>query len=165
MHRPNILQVVFFTVFFSIGAAAVAMSVLSDDLMQYYRSRQLLVRGEKVLSRLESLNSDYDALLKQLESDPALAKRLAPATLGTAYADPNAVYPRARAAELAAARKALLKETTVELKKQEVPDWLVRCTEPRKKIALFAAGAGLIVISLVCFNSTKQDGLQKESGR
>jgi hypothetical protein len=33
----------------------------------------------------------------------------------------------------------------------EVPQWLLRCAEPRHRIALFVAGASLIIISMVCF--------------
>jgi hypothetical protein len=163
MNRSTILQAFLFAVFFSIGAAAVAMSVLSADLMKYYHSRQLLVQSEKILGRLESLNKDYDTLLKQLESDPNLARRLAPAALGAAYADPNAVYPRAKALELAAARKALFKETTQEPGGQAVPKWVINCAEPKRKFALFIAGAGLIVVSLVCFTPSKQDHAQAQT--
>ena len=32
-----------------------------------------------------------------------------------------------------------------------VPSWLQRCSEPRRRMVLFVAGASLILISLVCF--------------
>lgn len=147
----KVLQAVFFVLFFTIGAASIGVSVLCNDLTQYYRSRHLVKQAQMTLSRLESLNSDYDALLKQLEDDPNLVKRIAPATLGAAYEDPNAVYPKARAAELAVARKALLDETAREPNEPPLPKWLVRCSDPVKRIGLFAAGAALVLIALLCF--------------
>ena len=67
MQRQNILRTLLFAVFFSIGTAALAGSILRDDLLRYYRNKQLLRSAEETLNKLESLNADYDALLKQLE--------------------------------------------------------------------------------------------------
>jgi len=158
----KVLQAVFFTVFFAVGAATVAVSVLSEDLLRYYRNRQLLQQAQKVLFRLEALNSDYDALLKELDSDPDLVKRLAPAALGASYQDPNAVYPKARAAELAAARRALTKAAIEEPNEPAVPRWVERCNEHNKRTVLFICGAALVLIALVCF-SPAGGGAQEQS--
>lgn len=159
MLSQKILHFLLFVLFFSAGAVALGGAVLSDDLIRYCRNQQLLSEGRIALERLESLNREYDALLAQLENDPNLLRRIAPATLGTEPADPCAVYPRAKARELAAARKTLLEQAGRPAAPPAVPQWLERCCEPRRKIALFIAGAGLVLISLVFFTS---DARQKK---
>ena len=151
MQQQRILYLLLFTVFFSIGAAALGGAVLCDDLMRYCRNKHLVSEAERSIEHLESLNADYDALLGQLESDPNLLRRIAPATLGTEPEDPNAVYPKVRARELASARKALMEQVDQEPNAPAVPQWLQRGSDPRRRIALFIAGAGLILISLVFF--------------
>ena len=74
MQRQNILRTLLFVVFFGIGTAALAGSILYDDLLGYYRNKQLLRSAEETLNKLESLNADYDALLKQLEERPQPAQ-------------------------------------------------------------------------------------------
>jgi hypothetical protein len=157
MQRQNILRMFLFVVFFGIGTAAVAASILYDDLLGYYRNKQLLRSAEETLDKLESLNADYDALLKQLEENPSTLDRIAPATLGTEPNEPNTVYPKVTAEQLDAARKVLAKDLEQQQSKAEVPEWIVRCSEPSKRIILFLAGAFLILISFICFGPAKQN--------
>jgi hypothetical protein len=151
MLRQGIFHLLFFVVFFSIGAAALGAAVLCDDFVQYCRNQHLVKEAQSSVQRLQALNADYDGLLEQLERDPNLLKRVAPVTLGTPPDDPCAIYPRARAEELAVARKALVEESDQDRAEASIPCWLQRCSEPTKRIALFIAGAGLVIISLVCF--------------
>jgi len=151
MQRHGILHLFLFVVFFSTGAAALGAAVLCDDLILYCRNKYLVAQAQVSLERIESLNADYDALLHQLEEDPNLLKRIAPVALGTAPEDPNAVYPKARARELAAARKTMIEQNGPEMSEPPLPKWLQRCSEPRNRMGLFLAGAGLVLVSLVCF--------------
>lgn len=138
--------------FFGIGAASLSSSILCDDLIQYYQNKQLLRAAQKSLDRLESLNADYDVLLERLKEDPNLIiERLAPATFGTETDDPNTVYPRARSRQLAAARKALMEESSDQSAEAAMPQWLRRCSEPRNRILMFVSGVVLVLISFVCF--------------
>jgi len=156
MRRQNILRTLLFVVFFSIGAAALSVSILGDDLLRYYTNRELLETARESLSRLRSLNTDYDALLQQLQKDPNLVRRIAPATLGTQPADANAIYPKATAEQLAAARKALTEDTSHKVAEPVMPDWISRCSRPPRRIILFLAGAFLILISFIWFGPVKQ---------
>ena len=156
MQGRNAIRLILFVIFFSIGAASLGVSILCDDLVQYYRNRQLLKVTQQSLDRLESLNTDYDALLEQMEKDPNFVKRLAPATLGTKPEDTNAVYPRATPEQLAAARKALMEDPNDQSAGPMLPEWLTRCSEPRRRITLFIAGSFLILISFTCFTPVKQ---------
>lgn len=156
LQRQNILRTLLFVVFFSIGAAVLSGSILCGDLLRYYRNRKLLKTAEESLGRLKMLNADYDALLEQLQTDPNVIKRIAPATLGTEPADSDTIYPKATAEQLAAARRALAGDSSRQLAEPEVADWLTRCSRLPQRIILFLAGAFLILISFVCFGPAKQ---------
>ena len=145
-----------FVVFFSIGAAAMCGAVLFEDLLQYYHNEQLLKTTEVSLKRLESLITDYDALLEQVKKDPNLIKRIGPATLGMEPADANAIYPKVTHQQLVAARKVLAEEMNRQSTEPEVVNWLVRCGKSPQRIVLFLAGAFLILISFGWFGPTKQ---------
>jgi hypothetical protein len=154
MQGQKLLQTLFFVFFFSAGAAALSASILCDDLLRYYTSNQLLKSAELSLKRLKALNSDYDALLHQLQKDPNLVKRIAPATLGTVRNDQNTVYPQITPQQLDAARKALTEGPDSPRTQPAIPRWLNRCTEPPRRTLLFLAGAFLILVSFVCFGTT-----------
>jgi hypothetical protein len=156
MQRRNFIRLIFFVVFFSIGAASLAISILCDDLVQYYRSRRQLAVTQQSNNRFKSWIADYDVLLEPLEKDPNEVKRLAPAVLGAKPEDANAVYPRATPEQLAAARKALAQDPNDQSEGPMLPNWLTRCSEPRRRITLFIAGSFLILISFTCFAPTKQ---------
>jgi len=149
-----------FIVFFGIGAAALSGSILCEDLVRYYRNNQLLKAAKESLRRLEALNADYDTLLEQLQKDPNAVKRIAPATLGAEPEAEDTIYPKATAEQLAAVREALREEAGHGIGEPAMPDWLVRCSGPARRMILFLAGAFLILISFICFGSAKQEGQQ-----
>ena len=151
MARQNALRATLFVLFFTVGAAAMGVAVLCDELARYDRNQDLLARADDALDEIKALDADYDALLRELNQDPNLIKRLAPATLGTEPPDTNAIYPRARAAELAAARKSLTEKEESEPPGAALPRLLERIGEPKRRKALFVAGAGLVLLTLVCF--------------
>ena len=136
MQKPEIYRIVFFVLFFSIGAAALGLSVLCEDLVQYYRNVQLTEAAQKSLDKLDSLNEAYSDILENLEEDPNIYRRIAPPAIGAQYKDVNAVYPKATARQLAAARKALT-DPNEEAIEPAIPNWLARSCEPRKRMTLF----------------------------
>jgi len=159
MQRYSILRFLVFVVFFSTGAVALGGAVLCDDLIKYCQNRQTVKQAQQAVRRLESLNAEYDVLLEQLGSNPDLLQRIAPVTLGTEPNDPNTVYPRAKARDLAIARKAVMDQADEEPADATIPAWLLRCSDPPKRIILFIAGASLILIAMVCFSS---DAVEEE---
>ena len=157
MQGHGILRFLIFVVFFSSGAAALGGAVLCDDFIRYCRNKQLVQQAELSIRRLQSLNAEYDVLIEQLESNPDLLKRIAPVMLGTEPNDPNTIYPKARAKELAVARKAVTDQANEDPAEAPIPKWLRRCSDPPKRIILFIAGASLILISMVCFTSGAEE--------
>ncbi|MBN2181374.1 MAG: hypothetical protein JW715_05635 [Sedimentisphaerales bacterium] len=154
MQRPDIFRLVLFILFFSAGAASLGVSVLCEDLFEYYQNRQLVEATRQSLEKLKSLNDAYNMNLSLLEEDPNHLKRLAPAALGSESSDPNTVNPRVTARQLAAARKALTDPNSESIE-PVIPAWLIRSSEPRKRMTLFFSGIALILISFICFRPTK----------
>ncbi len=156
MQGQNIIRTSLFVAFFSVGAAAVATSALYDDFVRHYRNRHYLNQAKRLTLKLESLNDDYAAVLRSIEEDPNIIKRLAPAATGVENADPNTVTPRATPQDLAAAKKALAKIVEAEPNEPPMPQWIERCSEPKRRIYLFAAGAALILTSFTFFGIIKK---------
>jgi cell division protein FtsB len=151
MRRQVIVRVFLFVLFFSIGAAVLSGSVLCDDLLAYYQNKRHLRQSEELLESLKALNTDYDALLRQLEDDPNFVRRIARATLGTEPEDEDTAYPEVTAEQLDAARKILTTGDQKQTEESGVPDWIIRCSQPPQRTALFVSGAFLILISFICF--------------
>jgi len=156
MRRQNILRTLLFIIFFSVGATALSGSILCDDLIRYYHNRQRLKAKEELSNRLRSLNIDYDALLQNLEKDPNLLERIAPLVLGMERNDANTIYPKATEELLEAVKKALEENSSQQSTEPVIPAWLVRCSEPTRRVILFLAGAFLVLISFIWLGSAKQ---------
>lgn len=149
------MKMIFFILFFTIGSFSLGVSVLCEDLIQYYQNRHLVRSAQESLEKLESLNTDHDALLNTLHEDPNYIRRIAPAAIGIGYEDANVVNPRVEAEQLAAARRALT-DPNQSAAEPPIPGWLSRCSEPPKRLTLFIAGIALILISFVCFSTTSK---------
>ena len=157
----NVLRAIVFVLFFSIGAGSLSFSILCDDLVRHYQNAELVRAAEESLDRLRSLDADYRVVIERLQldpNDPNSVRHLAGVTLGPEHREPNTVYPRATAELLAATKKVLADDSKGPASGQTqsvLPWWLSRCSEPRRKLALFICGSVLILTSLVCFGRRK----------
>ena len=149
----NIIRVFIFVVFFGIGAASLSVSILSGDLLKFYYGKSQLEAAKESVLRLQSLNSDYDALLNQVQAEPNITDRITQATLGeqSADTDANIIYPRATFEQLAVAKETLAKNSNCDAVKPAIPRWLERCSKLPNRLALFLSGAFLILISFIWF--------------
>ena len=158
MRSQNILRVILFVVFFCVGASTLSVSILCEDLLAYYNNKRLLRQEEESFRQLESLSADYDVVLEQLEGDPNVIKRIAPAALGTEPEGEETVYPKVRAEQLAAAREALEEDLGEVADEGAVPIWVKRCCRPIRRIILFVAGGFLVLVSFICFGPISDKG-------
>lgn len=154
MNKSEIIRIPVFILFFSIGASALGLSVLCDDLIKYFRNVQLRQSAHESIEKLKIFNVDYGSLLENIDEDPNFIKRIAPVVSGSEYQDANGAYPRATARELAAAREAF-GDPTKENIEPVIPVWLSRSSEPQKRLTLFICGIVLMLISFVCFRPLK----------
>ncbi|MFC1762637.1 hypothetical protein ACFL6U_11225 [Planctomycetota bacterium] len=146
----DVIRVFLFALLFGVGAGALSLTVLSDDLHEYYTKRRALARAEIMLENLQQLNVDYDALLVRIESNPEELKRLAPVVLGTELGEPNSVIPAVGLQQRMVARQALAaQQETRNL--PDIPTWLRRIRTPRRRLGLFLSGGALVLISFIWF--------------
>ncbi|MCK4959920.1 MAG: hypothetical protein KAT00_10980, partial [Planctomycetes bacterium] len=144
---------VLFCVFFSVGASAIVLSILTDELQQLYDGRAVLQNQQADSDRIAALIDDYDGQIRFINEDPNVLKRLEHATFGTEPVAEDTAFPRASDERLEAARKALLEETDTQQDSSAPPAWLERCTQPRFRQSLFIAGAGLVLITFIFFGT------------
>jgi hypothetical protein len=156
MQKQVVARTLLFFVFFAGGVITVTFCSFFDDLYAYYQNKELLRQSQVLLEKLKTLNADYESLLKQLKSDPQLARRIAP-TLGVQPEGEEIAYPKATAEQLAAAKAILMEETGNTPQGGGLPVWIERCRSPFRRIILFMAGSALILISFVYFGPKMQN--------
>lgn len=152
----NFTKLIFFTIFFSIGTAALTTAVLYQDLLRYYQYNYLLRQAEQSLTNLKELNEEYEELLNNLQADPQMLDRAAMAVLGLKPDDPNSVYPKASPEQVAAAKQALSQASEDKFDQPQIPVWLERIGEPRKRLSLFLTGGALVILAFVGFGTFKK---------
>jgi len=160
MGKQDFLRLLLFVCFFTAGAAALGLSVLCDEMLEYMDYEQVLKDTQASRDKLESLVEDYQALLEQFECDPNIYQRITPIELGSERGDSNTVYPRA-SQELIAKTNEILHASD---SNQE--SWLFsvlnRCNDPILRQILFISGALLVLVSFVCFSPMRQSSEQAE---
>ena len=147
MQIQNLIKTWLFSIFFSAAATTLAIVMLTDELMTYTKNKQLLNKQLIVSQKLQSLNGDYDALLKQISKNPNLLDRVT--KTGSQNNDPNILYPDANDQQL------LKTETLLQKLSQNTPEtipiWLQRCSNKKNRAILFVCGALLATIAFACF--------------
>ncbi|MCP4455476.1 MAG: hypothetical protein GY809_28790, partial [Planctomycetes bacterium] len=149
MSMHSLIRVIAFFITFGVGAGTLTLSVLCDDLTRYFANKQILALEQRKLVSLQEKVKVYDALLVNIKRDPDVMHRIAPAVLGIQTEDPNTAYPLTGVQELAAARKVLQKDANADI--SQMPPWLTRCCEERRRTALFLLGGVLVLIAFACF--------------
>ncbi len=159
-NSATLLRFVLFCLFFTIGASAIVLSVLTDELVNYYRNRDLPNRIEADNQRIRDLSSRYDQQIQQIRTDPSLLQRLERITFRTTQsAGDNTIVPVASDEQLAAAREALLKNLESSDQPSQLPHWLVRMADEvngiKNRLMLFLAGMGLILVTFIFFGTPR----------
>lgn len=152
----EISRLFFFMVFSAAGVCAVALAVLSPEWKNLYHLKAAVRQTEQDNQKIEEIIRDHQILAAQINADTNILKRIAPVTLGVEPCEPNQPAVRITAGTLSRA-KAILEqhEPQEDSDDSEVPKWLQRCAAVENRIMLFVAGAGLVVVSFVCFGRGK----------
>ena len=161
MLAKAILNGLLFVLFFTAGIAAIALSALAPEIHNVYAGRVLLQRIEKSNKQLRAINDQYEYQLNQIKQNPAILARLRVLNLGIEPDEPDTAFPPAKSEQLIKAARDILKQEQ-ETKEQvvaDIPVWLRRVQEPRQRVALFIAGAALVIVSMIFF-STPRDASQ-----
>lgn len=156
----SLIRFIAFLITFGVGAGALTLSVLCDDLARFLTNKQVLTQEQDKLAALKNKVEVYDALLKNLKQDPDLVQRIAPAVLGIEIEDPNTAYPLTGVYELAVAKEVL--KDNENIASLAMPAWFVRSCEERRRTALFLAGGVLVLIAFACFGLVKPEQVEEE---
>jgi len=151
----SFVKTIAFIATFTIGSGAIGLCALCNDLVLFHYNLRGLALLEQESDSLRSINQAYGALLQRIDNDPNMIRRIAPAVLGLEPEDANAYYPAAGRHELAAAERTLARHDRSKRSIPTLPTWLERVREPRRRTAIFLAGAVLVLVSFACFGLIK----------
>jgi hypothetical protein len=159
------VQFLFFCVFFSIGAGAIVLSILIDpELTTYYSNLQYLEDTRLENETLVSLTDQYQAQIDLITKEPNVLGRLKPLTFGRPpAADEQTAVPTADSRELMQTAKVILDAMNQPPPPMPIPKWLERCMQKNFRTALFASGAGLVLISFIFFGTPKPQDSDKST--
>ncbi len=157
-------RAVFFSLFCAIGIFSMVLAVLAPEWKNLYKIKSATKQSEQNNSKIEQIMKDHEELIRRINKDPNMLNRIAPATLGEKSQDHNLPAVEVTADTLAQAKSVLEQsdnDENLKVPEEEIPVWLQRVTLVRSRIVLFAAGAGLVLVSFVCFCAKKQNFTSK----
>jgi len=156
------IRYIFFCIFFALGAAAILTAIAADEIRDYYQSRDLLNQTLQSNKKIENMLAEYDRQLSYIDNDPNILARLKPAVLGRQPQRDQTAFPVAPEKMIAKAKAALSSDRQTSPPDSTIPEWSTRIAKPAVSKALFFAGAGLILISFICFGTPSPKKLQKQ---
>ncbi|MBN1126763.1 MAG: hypothetical protein JXA82_17290, partial [Sedimentisphaerales bacterium] len=140
-------------IFFTVGATAIMVSALSEEIALYFEQRQIPAQVEAYNERLRQLSAKYELQIAQLKADPSLKEKLRTYTFNEKPEEEDTVFPEASATDLAEAKAALMSELDSRPESQPIPKWVLRCSEPQIRKTLLVAGIGLVLITFIFFGT------------
>ncbi len=156
-----IVRYVLFCLFFTVGAAAITLSILIDpEISTCLTNRRMLHEIRRQNEKIADLTAQYEAQINLVRTEPNVLRRLERVTFGTSTHLPE----DASAADLPPGSQALrqtAQSILADMQKSpaaaetDLPSWFLRCRKPRIRTALFAAGSGLILITFLFFGSPR----------
>jgi len=151
-----------FCVFFFAGASAMVLAIIAEpELVNYYRSRGMLVRIQQQNEKIKLLTSQYDTQIELIENDPELLQRLSPVTFGRKPAAPDTLFPQARDSQLRSETEKILERLNAPVVEDPVPYWLRRVLEPKIRRGLFLSGAALVLTTFIFFGTPRGKFLER----
>ena len=149
----GLVRYVLFCLFFAVGAGAVALSILADEMRDYCEGRNLLEKTSADNEDIEFLTIEYEAQIDEIRNDPNILGRLRRVTLGREPSAEDTAFPRASQELLSEAGAAVLADLRTSRPAREIPKWVKRSSEPNVRRSLFFAGAGLVLVTFIFFGA------------
>ncbi len=146
-------RAVLFSIFAAVGIVAVSLAVLGPEWKNLYKIKAATVLSEQNNTKITQLLSDHQELINLIHTDPNVLKRLAAVELGQDVNDSNAIAAQITADFLSQAKVVVDEAENPNIAVVQPPNWLIRATLNSSRIILFASGAGLILVSFVCFSA------------
>jgi hypothetical protein len=154
----TLLRFVLFCLFFTVGASAIVLSVLTDEIVNFYRTRDLPDRIEADNQRTATCPA---ATISNSSRSPG--PRPPQTTRRSLFTPPatgdNTVVPVATEEQLTAAGEALFKNLQSNDQPSQLPHWLLRMADEvngiKNRLMLFLAGMGLILVTFIFFGTPR----------
>lgn len=151
-----------FCVFFFAGSGAMVVSIIAEpELVNYYRSRGMLIQIQQQIEKIKLLNSQYDSQIHLLESEPQLLERFTSVTFGRKPAAPDTLFPQVQNQELKSETEKVFQRLNAPVIQEPVPDWLRHILEPRIRRGLFLSGSALVLTSFIFFGTPRGKFLER----
>lgn len=147
------VRYILFCSFFALGAGAIAFSLLTPEILNYCRNKELVKQINITNEKIKSLTDQYESQIQLIKNEPNILTRLRTVTLGQSPESSDTAYPKLSNQQLTAAAKAILSEPSAPLSQPKGPEWIQRCAKKNAAITLFFAGAGLIIVAFVFFTA------------
>jgi hypothetical protein len=158
----TVTRYIFFCIFFALGTTAMLAAIRADEIKDYYQSRDLLTQTQQSNKKIESMLTEYDRQFSYIDNDPNVLARLKPAVLGQQPQRYQTAFPVAPEKMIAKAKAALSDDQPIAPSDNSAPKWATRIAKPAVSKALFFAGAGLILVSFICFGTPGRKKLQQQ---
>ena len=149
----GLVRYVLFCLFFAVGAGAVALSILAEEMRDYYEGKNLLEKTSADNEDIKFLTIEYEAQIYEIRRDPNILGRLRRVALGREPSAEDTAFPRASEKLLTEAGAAVLADLRSSRPAREIPKWVKRTSEPKVRRSLFFAGAGLVLVTFIFFGA------------
>jgi len=149
----RIVRYLLFCFFFAVGAGAVALAVLADEIRDYCQGTSLLAETSAKNKDIEFLTIEYAAQIDEIRKEPNIVGRLGRVTLGRQPDEQDTAFPTASEKLLSEAASAVLEHLRNDRPARRIPTWAQRISEPNIRYSLFFAGAGLVLITFIFFGA------------
>ncbi len=151
------IRFIFFCVFFSIGLAAITISILVEELHNYYRNYTTVYQIKMSNEKIEKIIPDIERQLQVAKNDPNRISRLRHLIFGEKLKKDNTVFPNTNDKRLTKIAELLIKmQQTEKHNVPKIPQWVKRVSNYRIRLALFFAGTGLILLDFIFFGKSLQ---------
>ncbi|MCE5339900.1 MAG: hypothetical protein LLF92_02055 [Planctomycetaceae bacterium] len=154
-------RAVFFSIFAAVGILAVSLAVLGPEWKNLYKIKAAAAISEQNNTKITRLLADHQELISLINTDPNVLRRLAAVELGRDVNDPNDIAAQITADFLSQAKFVVDEVENPDIAVPQTPHWLIRATLNSSRVVLFASGAGLILVSFVCFSAPEQKNARK----
>jgi len=164
----GLVRYVLFCLFFAVGAGAVALAVLADEIRDYCQGSSLLAETLTENEDIQFLTIEYAAQIDEIRKDPNIVGRLERVTLGRQPDEADTAFPTASEKLLSEAGSAVLKGLRTDSPARRIPAWVSRISEPNIRYSLFFAGAGLVLVTFIFFGAPPKkatEDKQEQSNR
>ncbi len=156
MTKQDFFRGLFFALTFAAGTAVLALAFGSQEITDYYQLKIHTETKRRLCEKIETLIADYNSLITEIQADPNVLQKVAPAILGIETPDANSARPQFLDPNLAAVSRELLKQADkTNNQSHTLPRWVQNCQTKPARAVLIISGSGLIFVAFVCFGKKK----------